>query len=342
MLHVGGESMTETVKKKSSGKLLKILLIPEVTSIIPVIVVAVVATILNPVFLRKDNLLTLMSSLIASWGILAIGQAFVMISGGLDISVGNSFTLAGMLFCYLARHDYPLSVCILSIFIVPMVMSMLNVGLILQYHVAPFVATMSVSFIGKGLSNVVNYGADMSVSYGVRSSVLHFCDIFGKKPLGISIGMYVYVALILVAQFILKNTVFGRKMYAVGDNFQVAKIAGIRVKRVRTMCFAINAIMIGVATLLWIGYYSGCTPTQGNPWSFITISAAAMGGISLRGGSGSMFGLFCGVLLMALVYNLITLLNVDPNLQNIFIGVFLALAVILDSIRKDRTLGKNI
>ena len=334
--------MTETTKKKSSGKLFKLILIPEVTSIIPVILVALVASILNPIFLRRDNLLTLMSSLIASWGILAIGQAFVMISGGLDISVGNTFTLAGMLFCYLARNNFPLTVCILSIFVVSIAMSLLNVGLILKYHVAPFVATMSVSFIGKGLSNVVNYGADLSISYGVRDSVLRFCDIFGRKPLGISIGMYVYVALILIAQFVLKKTMFGRTMYAVGDNSQVAKIAGIRVKRVRTICFVINGCMIGVAAFLWLGYYSGCTPTQGNPWSFITISAAAMGGISLRGGTGSMFGLFCGVLLMALVYNLITLLNVDPNLQNIFIGVFLAMAVILDSIRKDRTLGKNI
>ena len=334
--------MTETMKKKSSGKLLSFILIPEVTSIIPVIVVALVATILNPIFLRSENLLTLMSTLIASWGILTVGQAFVIMSGGLDISVGNTFTLAGMLFCYLARNNSPLILCIAVVFAVTIAMSLLNVGLILKFHVAPFVATMSVSFIGKGLSNVVNFGADMSISYGVRDSVLKFCELFGKKPFGISIAAFVYIALILITQFILKKTMFGRKIYAVGDNPQVAKIAGIRVARIRTLCFVINGIMIGIATILWVGYYSGCTPTQGNPWSFITIAAAAMGGVSLKGGSGSMYGLFCGVLLMALVYNLITLLNVDANLQNIFIGIFLALAVILDSIRKEKTLGKNI
>lgn len=334
--------MAEKSKKRGADRLLSFIMIPEITSIIPVIVVAVTASILNPIFLRSENLLTLMSSLIASWGILTVGQAFVIMSGGLDISVGNSFTLAGMLFCFLARSKCPLTLCILSIFVVTIAMSILNVTLILKFHVAPFVATMSVSFIGKGLSNVVNFGADMSISYGVRDSVLQFCKILGQKPLGISIGAFVFIALIFIVQFVLKKTEFGRMIYAVGDNYQVAKIAGIRVKRVRVLCFVINGAMIGIATLLWVGYYSGCTPTQGNPWSFITIAAAAMGGISLRGGSGSMFGLFCGVLLMALVYNLITLLNVDANLQNIFIGIFLALAVILDAIRKERTLGKNI
>ena len=334
--------MTETTVKKSSSRILKFILIPEVTSIIPVIVVSLVAMILNPIFLRKENLLTLMSTLIASWGILTVGQSFVIMSGGLDISVGNTFTLADMLFCYLAHQHTPLPICILAVFVVTIAMSLLNAGLILKFHVAPFVATMSVSFVGKGLSNVVNFGADMSISYGVKDSILNFCNLLGKKPFGISIAAFVYIALIFIAQFILKKTMFGRKIYAVGDNNQVAKIAGIRVSRVRTICFVINGIMIGIATLLWVGYYSACTPTQGNPWSFITIAAAAMGGISLKGGSGSMFGLFCGVLLMALVYNLITLLNVDTNLQNIFIGIFLAMSVILDSIRREKTLGKNI
>ena len=110
----------------------------------------------------------------------------------------------------------------------------------------------------------------------------------------------------------------------------------------RTLCFVIAGIMTAVATIIWVGYYSGCTPTQGNPWVFITVAAVAMGGVSLKGGSGSLFGVFFGVLLMALVYNLITLLGINANYQNVFIGVFLALAVVLDTVRREKTLGKNI
>ena len=100
--------------------------------------------------------------------------------------------------------------------------------------------------------------------------------------------------------------------------------------------------MTALTTIIWLGYYGGCTPVQGNPWCFITVAAVAMGGVSLKGGNGSMFGVFLGVVLMALVYNLITLLNVDPNYQNIFIGIFLVLAVVIDTVRREKTLGKNI
>ena len=329
-------------KKASSGKLLKFILIPEVTSIIPVIVVALVATLLNPIFLRSENLLTLASSLISSWGLLAIGQAFIIMSGGLDISVGTTLSFAGMIFCLLARNGMPLTVCILAVFGVCIAMSLLNALLILKFDVWPFVATMAVQYVGKGLANVVNYGADMSVSYGTRDSIIRFTEIMGKKPFGLSIGAIVFIVLIFVAQFILKKTAFGRKVYAVGDNRRVAKVAGIRVSRIRTACFIIEGLLCAIATIIWVGYYAGCTPTQGNPWSFITIAAVAMGGVSLKGGSGSMFGVFFGVLLMGLVYNLITLLNINSNFQNIFIGVFLALSVVLDTVRREKTLGKNI
>lgn len=329
-------------KKASSGKLLKFILIPEVTSIIPVLVVAIVATLLNPIFLRSENLLTLASSLISSWGLLAIGQAFIITSGGLDISIGTTLSFAGMIFCLLARKGMPLMVCIVAVFCVCVAMSLLNALLILKFDVWPFVATMAVQYVGKGLANVVNYGADMSVSYGTGESIVRFTEIMGKKPFGLSIGAIVFIVLIFVAQFILKKTAFGRKVYAVGDNRRVAKVAGIRVSRIRTTCFIIEGLLCAIATIIWVGYYAGCTPTQGNPWSFITIAAVAMGGVSLKGGSGSMFGVFFGVVLMGLVYNLITLLNINSNFQNIFIGVFLALSVVLDTVRREKTLGKNI
>lgn len=329
-------------KKLNQNKLLDIILIPEVTSLIPVVVVVIIATMLNPVFLSGDNLLTLCSSLIAAWGLLSIGQAFVIISGGIDISLGTTLSFAGMMFAYVARKQAPLTVCILVVIAVCVGMSLLSSLLILKFKVSAFVSTMCVSYIGKGMANYITSGVDLSVLNGTRESVVRFVEIMGKKPLGLSIGMYVFIAMILLAQFVLKRTAFGRQVYAVGDSAQVAKIAGIRVSRVKTLCFVIAGLMTALTTIIWVGYYRGCTPTQGNPWCFITVAAVAMGGVSLRGGNGSMYGVFLGVLLMGLVYNLITLLNVDANYQNIFIGVFLVLAVVIDTVRREKTLGKNI
>lgn len=332
----------DKTKKSSSDKLLRFILIPEVTSIIPVIVVAIIAALINPAFLKIDNLRTLTTSLIASWGLLAIGQTFVIISGGIDVSLGMTLSFAGMLFCYLARQEMPLTVCILAVFAACIGLALVNSLLILKFDVWPFVATMSTQYVAKGLANVVNYGADMSISYGTRPSIVKFCEVMGSKPLGMSVGCIVFIIMIFVTQFILKKTAFGRKVYAVGDNKRVAKVAGIRVWKVRTLCFVIAGAMTAIATIIWVGYYSGCTPVQGNPWVFITVAAAAMGGVSLKGGSGSMYGVFFGVLLMGLVYNLITLLGINANYQNVFIGVFLALAVVLDTVRREKTLGKNI
>lgn len=329
-------------KSTGNGKLLKFILIPEVTSIATVLIVAVIAAVLNPVFLRPENLLTLTSSLIASWGIIAIGEALLIMSGGLDVSLGNIMTFAAMMFCYLARNGWPLWLCIAVVFAIAICMELVNGLLILKFGVAPFVATMSMQFVGEGLSNVVNYGADLKYTMGASETFLKFNELLSARPLGLSIGAIIFVVLIFVTQFILKKTAFGRQIYAVGDNPRVARVAGIRVVRVRTACFIIAGFLTGLAAVLWVGYYGGCTPTQGNPWTFITIAAAAMGGISLRGGSGSMFGLFFGVVLMGLVYNLITLLGIDSNFQNIFIGCFLALSVVMDTVRREKTLGKNI
>lgn len=329
-------------KKLNQNKLLDIILIPEVTSLVPVLVVAIIATILNPMFLKGENLLTLCSSLIASWGLLSIGQAFVVISGGLDISLGTTLSFAGMMFALTARNGGSLGACMLVTVAVCVVLSLLSSLMILRFKVSPFVSTMTVSYIGKGLANFINNGVDLSILYGTRDSVVRFTEVMGQKPFGISIGMYVFIAMIILSQFVLKKTAFGRKVYAVGDNAQVAKVAGIRVWQIKTICYVIAGLMTALTTIIWLGYYGGCTPVQGNPWCFITVAAVAMGGVSLKGGNGSMFGVFLGVVLMALVYNLITLLNVDPNYQNIFIGIFLVLAVVIDTVRREKTLGKNI
>lgn len=326
------------------GKLLNFILIPEVTSIIPIIIVIIVATILNPIFLRPANLQTLGTSLIASWGILAVGQAFVVMVGELDISIGATFTFAAMFFCFILRSGASLFVAIVLTLILCIIVQMITAGIVLKFGVSSFLTTLAMSYICKGMANVLNYGADLSLATvaNTNEAIKGFLTALSSKWLSLSIGSWVFFALILISQFVMKKTEIGRKIYAVGDNKNVAKVAGLRVNRIKTLCFAIMGVTIALAAILWVGYYSGCTPTQGLQWGFITIAAVAMGGVSLSGGTGSMFGVFCGVLLMALIYNLITLLGVDTNYQNIFIGCFLAASVIIDVARRNYTIGKNI
>lgn len=332
------------VNDMKKNKLLKFILIPEVTSIIPILLVVFTAVLLNPAFLRPANLQTLGTTLIASWGILAVGQAFVIMVGELDVAVGATFTFAAMFFCYLVRAGMPLGLGILLTFALCLVIQLISAGIVLKAGVSSFITTLAMSFICKGMANVMNYGADLTLATVANTNpeVKSFLTALSAKWLGLSVGAWVFIGIILFSQFLMKKTEIGRKIYAVGDNKVVARVAGLRVNRIKILCFCIMAATIALAAILWVGYYSGCTATQGLPWGFISIAAVAMGGVSLSGGTGSMLGVFCGVVLMALIYNLITLLGVDTNYQNIFIGCFLALSVILDVIRRDYTIGKNI
>ena len=330
--------------KTKKNSLLNFILIPEVTAIIPPVVVAIIASILNPAFLSSSNLSTLASAMIGSWGILAVGQSFNIMVGELDIAIGATFTFAGMIFCYLLRLNLSLVLVCLITIILCMAIQLLTIQIVMKFEISSFITTLATSYIWKGLSNVVNYGADLSIAKVASKApeIKAFCDFCSLEPLGISMLFWVFIAFILMGQFVLKKTNFGMQVYAVGDNKKVASIAGLRVKKIKSICFLISGFLIGINTCLWCGMYNGIGANQGAPWGFITIAAVAMGGTSFSGGSGSMFGTFFGVMLMALVYNLITLLKIDLNYQNIFIGVFLMLATILDVVRKNYTIGKNI
>lgn len=326
-----------------NSKILKFVLIPEITSIIPVIIVIIVAIIGNPAFLNPKNLYTLSSTLIGTWGLLAIGQAFIVMSGELDISMGASLSFAGMMFAFLVKNNVPLGIIILAVIVVCILVSLANALVVLKFNVPAFIATLSMQYICRGLANIFTYGSDISIISSAEDPAIRAFFAFTKlKPLGVSIAAWLFIVLIIIANIIIKKTAFGMKISAVGDNKRAAKTAGIKVTTIKTMCFVIGGIMVSIATIFWIGYYQGFSPGQGLPWTFVAICAVAMGGISLKGGSGSIIGVFFGVFLMALIYNLITLLKVNSNYQNIFMGCFLILAVILDTVRRDKTIGKNI
>ena len=331
-----------TEKKSFKETILKIVNIPEITSIVPFVLAVLVAAILNPVFFKPANLLTMTGAIIGSWGILAVGQSFVIICGEIDLSMGTMLGFAAIMLAHLARSGVALGVCIAAAIVICVAASMINAFVVLKLKVPVFIATLGMNFICKGLAKIVNYGAVIAI-YGTEYPYVKiFCDKLAKGPFGMSWSFCAFIVFIIIAQIILKKTAFGRKIYAVGDNRKVARVSGINVNRIKALCFLMNGLLIGVAAVLWTGYYAGAEPMHGTGWEFIAIVSAALGGVSLVGGKGSMVGVFFGVGSMAVIYNIITLLRVNENYQNILIGLFLAAAVILDVVRREKTIGKNI
>ncbi len=330
------------IKQKAKSVWTRVVNFQEITSIIPFVALVIIASILNPIFFKPANLATLAGAIIGSWGLLAIGQAFIIIVGEIDISMGALLGFAAMFMSYMLKSGVALGAAIAIVFAITIGVSMINAFVVVKLKVPVFIATIGMQFICKGLAKVVNYGASIAIYVTDYPAVRVFCDTLAKKPLGISLSFWAFIILLIVAQIILKKTTFGRKVYAVGDNRNVAKTSGIHVGRIKTLCFLIIGITVGLATVLWTGYYAGAMPIHGVGWEFIAIAAVAMGGVSLIGGKGSMVGVLFGVLSMAVIYNVITLLRINENYQNILIGLFLAFAVIFDVVRREKMIGKNI
>jgi len=322
----------------------KIIGIQEITSIIPPLVLVLAAILLNPVFLRPKNLGTLASATIGVWGIFSIGQAFMIITGEIDLSMGTLLGFTATLLSYMIKNGAPLWLGFITVFAITLGVALINSWMVLNRQVPVFIATIGMMFICKGLAKVVNNGSVVSIFTltAGNPALKAFVDFGNARLLGLSVHAWTFILLALIAQILLKKTAFGRKLYAVGDNRKVAKTAGIKVNRIKTLCFLINGALVGIASILWVGFYAGAEPAQGGGWEFIAVTAVALGGVSLIGGRGSIIGVFFGVLSMALIYNVITLLSINSQFQNIVVGLFLAFAVIFDVIRREKTIGKII
>ena len=336
-----GENMTEKTKKSSQSIWLKIINIPEITAIVPLVILIVVASIMNPAFLRIKNLQTLCSGTVGSWGLFAIGQAFIIIAGEINLALGAEMAFSGVLFSYCLLNGWSLLPAILVCFAVTFTCELINSFVVLKLNVPVFIATLGMQFICKGMAKVVNYGAVVTM-YNTNDLTRNFCDTLSKKPLGLGISFWVFLLFAIAASIVLTKTAFGRKLLAVGDNKVVAKASGIDVPKVKFFCFMFCALLVGICAILWSGNNMGCNVTHGIGWEFISVAACALGGVSLVGGRGTILGVFIGIMTMAVIYNVIVLLSINVNFQNIFIGLFLAFAVIFDVIRREKTLGKNI
>ncbi len=334
--------MNNDLKAKANSTWLKILNIQGITAVVPLVVLVVVASILNPVFLKPTNLATLGGAIIGIWGLFAIGQAYIIIAGEIDLSMGGLLAFAAVFFSYMLLNGMPIWLAIIITFAITIAVELINAFVVLKLNVPVFIATLGMQYICKGLAKVVNYGAAVTIYSSTNPAVKQFCDALSVKPLGLSLSFWCFIILMIAAHLLLKKTRFGRQVYAVGDNKNVAKMAGINVAKVKVLCYLMIGVLVGLSSVLWVGISAGSAVTHGVGWEFIAISACAMGGVSLVGGRGSMIGVLLGVITMGVIYNVISLLGINVNYQNIFVGLFLAFAVIFDVIRREKTLGKNI
>jgi ribose transport system permease protein len=319
------KSSASTVIKNAFRRLFAI---PEVGVLIPLLLFIAFFYILNPVFLTPKSIATMLRAL-SFVGIIALGQTFLMISGEFDLSVGSTAGLCAIVCSHLmANLGWGIAPAILAGLATGAVVGLVNSFVVLKMGVPAFIATLGMLYMARGVNYLISKGYSI---YPLPEPVNEFGT---SQPGGISWSFFVFIVLALIFDQILRRTVHGRKLYAVGGNKEVANLAGISPNLIKASGFVLVGLMAGLAGILLMSRIVTGQPTIGLGWELNVIAAVVIGGVSLWGGVGTIAGAVIGLLIMQVVSTGLIIINVDPYWQTVAVGAIMILAVFLDLLRR--------
>ena len=288
--------------------------------ILAVLVVACLCA--SPLFLSPENLSNVFLVQPIGLGLATLGQAFVVISGGIDLSLGALLSLLSSLAAGLYRGSPGLSPFAVAAFLVVLgaAAGALNGFIVVRMRVPPFMATLATMSLFQG---AVLFYAPRTIG-GIPRSYRWISD---GSLAGIPFSIILFVLVIAACAYLLRFNRLGRHIYAVGADPNVSQLSGIPVRRVRFLAYLICGILVGVAALFMTARFGGGGPKVGVGYELDSITAVVIGGVSLAGGAGSILGTFAGVLIIGVFYNIMNLLSVNAYLQIVLKGVVLIAAV---------------
>jgi ribose transport system permease protein len=287
--------------------------------------------LLSDSFLSIQNFLNV-GQQVAVLAIVAIGATFVIISGGIDLSVGSVLALSAAIFAALfANFGMPWPIAAILGLAVGGALGAVNGMAIVYGRLPPFIATLAMLSIARGLALVVTGGRPIS---GFPSS---FRWIAGRElPFDLPFSVLLTLLLYSIASLVLRRTIFGRSTYAIGGNEEAAHRAGIAVNRVKISIYVLAGAMAALGGLILTARLNSAQPQAGAGLELDVIAAVVIGGASLSGGTGTVFGTLIGALIMGFLRNGLNLLNVSSFWQQVAVGVVIALAVMTDTLRRRR------
>lgn len=316
------ERIAPVRKKVSTGSLRELIVL------IPVVVTAVVLSVLSPYFLTGNNLGALAIGMVPD-AVIAVGMTFLMISGGFDLSVGSVMALAGVAVSWLLLQGVPPVIAGVCGVFVGVGTGAVNGLMVTRAKVNPLIATLAMMWIARGVSLAITQGSPMS-NLPDSFAILGQGYVLNTVP----VSVIVMLVTVVGADLIARKTVVARQAYYVGGNEKAALLSGIRVERVRLACYMLSGALAAFAGLILTSRLMSATPTAGNGMELRAISATVIGGATLAGGEGTVLGTFMGVIFMALVQNALTLLDVSLYWHGAIMGAILAIAVTLDMLSK--------
>ena len=290
--------------------------------------ICIALSLITPQFLTVQNL-TIIVMQVSINALLAFGVTFVIITGGIDLSIGSMVAVTGVVAASFAHPDtYPVAVPLLAGLSAGLLFGAFNGFIITRSNVPPFIVTLGTMTIGRGLALILSKGRPVS---NLSDS---FNFIGGGKILGVPMLIIILIVVFGVCSVILKKTVIGRYMYAIGGNEQATRASGIDLSRVKMVVYTLCGGLSALAGILLTSRITTGQPNAGTGFELDAIAAAIIGGTSTSGGTGTMTGTLIGALLIGVISNGLDLLNVTSYYQQVVMGVIIIGAVVLDSLNQ--------
>lgn len=296
-------------------------------ALVGLVVLCAALAVATPAFFSAGNILNI-GIQAATVAIMAFGMTFVIVAAGIDLSVGSVAAIAGMVSAYaFTQMGLPGVVALVLGLLVGTLFGTIN-GLANAFlHLPSFIATLAMLSIARGLTLVISDGQPIATPDAVN----FLGGTIGPVPMPI----VVMVVMGLIASFILNKTAVGRSMYAVGGNFEAARLSGIPVRRIQVLVFALSGLFTSMAGLVLAGRLFTAAPQAATGYELDAIASVVIGGASLAGGVGRISGTVVGALLLAVIRNGLNILNVSSFWQQVVIGLVIAIAVALDVLRRN-------
>ncbi|WP_053037731.1 ABC transporter permease subunit [Staphylococcus haemolyticus] len=292
---------------------------------IGLILLIIVVSILNPSFLDLSNLLNLLRQISIN-GLIAFGMTFIILTGGIDLSVGSILALSSAFIALMITSGVDPIIALIIGVLIGFVLGAVNGLLVTKGNMAPFIATLATMTIFRGLTLVITDGNPIT---NLGDSYLF--QLFGKGYfIGIPVPAVTMIIVFVILLIILQKTTFGRHTYAIGGNEVAAKISGIKVNKIKILIYGISGLMSALAGGILTSRLNSAQPTAGTSYELDAIAAVVLGGTSLTGGKGRIVGTLIGVLIIGVLNNGLNLLGVSSFYQQVVKGVVILIAVLID------------
>lgn len=306
-----------------------------ITAFCGVIILMIIFTIMNQNFASAHNLMSLLRQ-ICPYLLVGIGQAYVCITGNIDLSIGSVIGMSSMISATLMCNGLHPVAAILVAFVACMAVGVINGILVGRFKLPPFIATLGTMTIGRGIAQIVN-GNYNTGDIGTGAAETFRNVFYYGKTLGIYNGVWITLIVWLIFNFILSSTKSGRHIYAIGSNADAARLSGVDVFKTTTKAYLVSAFCAFLTGLIVTASSGMGAMDAGTSYEMYAVASAVIGGVSTLGGSGLLVGVIAGAGVWAVLQNGLTFANAPVAIRNIVIGVIVVICVLMDILRKNGT-----